>query len=77
MAGVMGNDPQTSPNNSLAQTVDAHETVVEQRRLLDLICTKTVIEGDEKYGAIRQVAKKVEEGPKKRRFEAVAGDSSA
>lgn len=76
MAGIMGDDPQTGPNDSLAQTVNADEAVIEQRRLLDLRYSMTVPEGDKKYGGVCKVAKEVKERPKKRRLEAVAGNGS-
>jgi hypothetical protein len=77
MASVVGNDPQSGPINSLAQTIDADEAVIKQVRLLHLRDTKTVPETNEKYSGVCKVTKEVKEGPKKRRFEAVTGYSSA
>ena len=64
MASIVGNNPQASPDNALAQTVAADKSIIENTGCLDLFQAEAIPERRENYGRICEVAEEIEEGPK-------------
>ncbi|KAJ4362591.1 hypothetical protein N0V83_010685, partial [Neocucurbitaria cava] len=65
VASIVSNHPQAGPDNALAQTVAAEESIIEEIGLLNVLQAEEIPDRQEKDDGIRKITEEIEEGPKR------------